>query len=156
MNKTVLSEIKNAKKVYPLVLNEIRKFGLRMERHIDPFFDPFFVNDKGPSDKFLLKKLHKITGKDIAVIDSYIEGWESDPFWREADVQDYSINISLPEPKIIDNITQEEISEIHEIVKSENYKNFTKDLFERKFFREFNDYFQKLLEINLQYLLDNV
>ena len=150
MNKTILSEIKRAKEIYPLVLYEIRKFGIKMAESIDAF-----SFDGGIPDYNLLKKLHRITGKDIVIIDSYIDGWESNPLWYEYDFQKYSINISLPEPKIIKNITQEELSEIYEIVKSENYSHYASDFFERKFFKEFNDYFQKILEINLQYLLQN-
>jgi len=150
MNETILSDIKNAKEVYPLVLYEIRKFGIKMAKLIDAF------SFNGIRDRNLLEKLHKITGKDISIIDSYIVGWESNPFWYEYDFQNYSINISLPEPKVIKNITQEELYEIWEIVKSENYGYYANDFFERKFYRQFNDYFEKLLEINLQHLMQNI
>ena len=99
MNKTILSDIKKAKEVYPDVLYEIRKFGIKMAKSIDAFSFDRIREDN------LLKKLHKITGKDIKTIDSCIDGWESNLSWAEYDFQEYSINISLPEPKVIKNIT---------------------------------------------------
>jgi hypothetical protein len=131
-------------------LNEIRKYGQKMhEKSIVDFLNAPEASDK--KFKILLRKLHKITEKDIPLIDSYIDGWDTS--WKEEAFQDLSFRISLPEPKIIKNISKEEIYEIYTIVKRENYRANTNDFIERKFFRFFNDYFQKLLEINLQYLL---
>jgi hypothetical protein len=151
MNKLILSDIEKSKGIYPIVLNEVKKYGQEMSciSIVD------FANTSENSDKKfkdLLRKLHKITGKDIAVIDPCIDGW--DYAWNEKDFQDLSFRLSLSEPKIIENITQEEISEIYKIVKDENYKTNANDFIEYKFSRLFNDYFQKLLEINLQYLLN--
>jgi hypothetical protein len=150
MNKIILSDIEKSKEIYPIVLNKIRKYGQKMYKIsiVD------FINTPDASDKkfkTLLRKLHEITGKDISLIDSYMDGWDTG--WKEEDFQDLSFRISLSEPKIIKNISQEEISEIYTIVKSENYKANANDFIERKFSRLFNDYFQRLLEINLQYLL---
>jgi hypothetical protein len=150
MNKIILSDIEKSKEIYPVVLNEIRKYGQKM--HEVSIVD--FLGVSEPSDKkfkILLRKLHEITEKDISLIDSYIDGWDTG--WKEEDFQNLSFKISLSEPKIIKNISQEEISEIYTIVKTENYKANANDFIERKFSRLFNDYFQELLEINLKYLL---
>jgi hypothetical protein len=140
MNKTILSEIENAKKLYPLVLREISKFYLRIELGY-------------ASKKKLLEKLQKITGKNIFIftITSYLYEYSGETFIEE---QNLSFKISMPEPKIIENISQKEIYEIYEIVKKENYRNNANDAIEWIFFRHFNDYFQAILEINFQYLLD--
>jgi hypothetical protein len=154
MNKTILSDIEKSKETYPLVLNEIRKYSQK----ISDISIVDSLDSSGDYDmKFenllrkLVEKLHKITGKEIAFIDSYIDGWDTG--WTEEDFEDLSFKISLSEPKIIENISQEEMYEIFKIVKGENYKASANDFIERRFFRHFNDYFQKLLEINIQHLL---
>ena len=104
----------------------------------------------------------EITEKGITIVDSSIclFGWET-TYLDDYALQNLSIRISLPEPKVIENITEEELYEICEIVKQENYRvraKFNIDLFglniEHRFSEHFNDYFEKLLEINLQHLLD--
>jgi hypothetical protein len=151
MNKTILSDIERSKEIYPIVLNEIRKCGQKMLSIFDLFDSDIDMKFENLLRK-LVRKLHKITGKDIALIDSYIDdSWDTD--WKEEDFEDLSFIISLSEPKIIENISQEEISEICKIVKGENYMVNAYDFIERRFFRYFNDYFQELLEINLQHLL---
>ena len=82
MNETVLADIDSGKKLYPLVLREIINF------HHKKFYPKFFLNNitifplvNRLEEKNLLKTLHSITGKDIDVIDSYINGWESE--WIE-------------------------------------------------------------------------
>jgi uncharacterized iron-regulated protein len=151
MNKIILSDIEKSKEIYPIVLNEIRKYGKNM---FDMSMDDFLNTSESSDDKNfkkLLIKLHEITKKDIVLIDSYIDGWDTD--WTEKDFQDLSFRISLPEPRTVENISQEEICEIYKIAKEENYKVNANDSIERRFFRYLNDYFEKLLEINLQYLL---
>ena len=146
MNKTILSDIDFAKKTYPIVLHEIRRF----------YFNKFLRNiENSMAKNKLFKKLHEITGKDIDIIDSYISecGWTSKDI--EENFQSLSFVISLPEPKIIENITEEEILEIYKIVKSENFRIYANDYIEHMFYMQFNVYFQDLLEINLKYLLDN-
>ena len=156
MNKVILSEIENAKKLFPLVFRELKKYTTKLDyqyysgkRHS--------WSEKLLSEKALLKKLFNITGKDVAIINSYIDfsDWES--FFEDKTLYNLSLIISLPEPKIIEDISQEELYEIWEIVTQENYKKsfnrFSGDI-EYSFSEHFNDYFEKLLEINLQHLLD--
>jgi hypothetical protein len=148
MNKTILSEIENAKKIYPFVLREIRKFGIK----ISDQQTLHLLN----SDSILSKKLQKRTGKEIAIINSYINSYliRNTGELDDEDFRNLSLEISMPEPKIIENISQEELEEIYEIVKQENYKKNANDAIEWNFFMHFNNYFQAILEINLQYLLD--
>jgi hypothetical protein len=64
MNKIILSDIEKSKEIYPVVLNEIRKYGQKM--HEISIVD--FLGSSEPSDKkfkILLRKLHEITEKDI-------------------------------------------------------------------------------------------
>ena len=153
MNETILADIDFAKKVYPVVLHELRKY--YYNQFIRNF--AFFSVDTTIRLKFqkLLNKLHVITEKDIAIINSYIDGhgWTSNNI--EENFQNLSFLISLPEPKIIKNISMEDIHEINEIVKSENYAIYASHYIEHRFSIQLNDYFQELLEINLKNLLNN-
>jgi transcription initiation factor TFIIIB Brf1 subunit/transcription initiation factor TFIIB len=90
MNKTILSEIESAKRIYPPVLKEVRKFGIASQSHHVFLNDDLYYYSRQKRLTILLKELHKITE-----------------------------------------------------VKSANYKNLAKGYFERRFFRELNDYFQK-------------
>ena len=153
MNKTILSDIEFAKKIYPIVVHEFEKF--INKNYDDSIFsiidcDSVYLSDFFSQNEYLLKKLNKITGKDINIIDDYIND-----YFKHEGLYNLSFRISLPEPKIIENVTEEEIFVIYKIVKSENYKNYANDYFERRFYKQFNVYFQDLLEINLKYLLDN-
>jgi hypothetical protein len=157
MNKEILKEIENAKQIYHLVLTEIRRYAMKIVNSLSSFsdLDIMFLEDlwRSPSDKTLKEKLHKITGKDTAIISSCISDfiWESG-FYDE-EYQDLSFKISLPEPKIFISISPEELFQIYEIVKRENYWENANDYIERRFFMYFNNYFEKILEINLEYLL---
>jgi hypothetical protein len=155
MNKTVLSEIEKAKNAYPLVLKEIHalydNYYCQRSSLLKPNVDSegrLFSNSLNK----IISKLNEITGKDIVVIASYNEWYALE---LQEDYENLSFKISLPEPKIIEDITQAELKEIYEIVKSEDYKKYAHTHIEYKFFNQFNDYFQGLLEINLQYLLNN-
>jgi hypothetical protein len=144
-HKAILSDIERAKTLFPIVSGVIRGFKYdTTSQSITNFMNEF--------DK-LLEELHEITGKDIPIIDSYFGGgWETDV--DEEDIQDLSFKIALPEPKAIEDISQEEISEICKVVEEENFKIMASDFIEIRFHICFNDYFEKLLEINLQYLLN--
>ena len=154
MNKTILSDIKKTKALYPVVFEKVCKYSYKCK-----VFDKHFLKKKDN----LMRRLYKITGKDIALIESCFSEMEIGASYTDIysdmgylDHLSYiSFRVSLPEPKIIESISQEEISEIYDIVKTENYGIYANDYFERKFFKEFNDYFEKLLDINLQYLLCN-
>ena len=147
MNKTILSEIENAKKTFPLVFRELKKYTTKLDYQ---YYSGKrrSLYEKLLSEKVLLKKLYNITGKDVVIINSYIDfsDWES--FFEDKTLYNLSFIISLPEPKIIEDISQEELYEIWEIVKQENYKKsfnrFSGDI-EHRFSEHFNDYFEKLL-----------
>jgi len=142
MNKTILAEFAKAKNIYPLVLGTLMKHDNR----------PYFLENWIPNN-LLLDELKKITGKHITVIDSCFKSMDFICYIE--DFEDLSFIISLPEPKIIKNITQEEMAVIAEIVKDEDYRKYTTDNIVYGFFTHFNNYFEKLLEINLQYLMQN-
>jgi hypothetical protein len=150
MHKEIISNIENAKKLYPIIFEILNDFCYDdMDSFDEKKMDSFWKRYKK-----LLIKLSGITGKDISTIDSYIgNDWETD--FSKAEIQDISFRISLPEPKFIKNISQKEVNEICEIVKMENYRCIAKDIIERKFHRCLNDYFQRLLEINLEQIMKN-
>ena len=160
MNKTIVSDIETGKKLYPLVLRELSLYFNNIRQYIASKgisnLGYYFSEESKEKEAEFHNKLQKITGKDITLIESYLDEYNNN--WEDLDSAIYCLKIAMPEPKIVEDISKEELFEICEIVKQENHKNnfncFSGDI-EHRFSEYFNDYFEKLLEINLQYLLED-
>jgi hypothetical protein len=139
MRKELEPDIDFAKKIFPEVKELIEKSGKVMSN---------YAYNK------LEKKLHELSGKDISKYDIE-KAWDTyDPHedLMSNIVNNLSVRICLPDPKVVPDITKEEVIEI---IKRLRFNIFGKlsnnDLGDLKYRVEghLHGYFHKLLEINL-------
>ena len=133
MRKELEPDVETAKKLYPKIVELIENY-------------TEFADENGDEDfveyKKLENRLNEITGKDM----SQYNLWE---YWEEEGLEVLSFKISLPYPKVVNNITKVELIEIVKIIKEDIFeKDENGDEFVEEFKYHFEDYYHNLLKIN--------
>ncbi|MFW2174059.1 hypothetical protein ACG95N_11125 [Acinetobacter guillouiae] len=98
-------DFETAQQHYPLVLKLIANY--------TDYCDEFGDEDSLEYQK-LSEKLTEITSKDISQYDL----WK---WWEAEGIENLSFDICLPEPKIIHNISKQELTEIVQRIKSSDF-----------------------------------
>lgn len=136
LRKEIQPDFKTAEKLYPEVLKLILTYTDYCDENGD--------EDNSEYEK-LENKLHKMTGKDM----SQFNLWE---WCEEEGAENLAFSISLPEPKIVDKITKEELIEIIRKLKTFeepiNIESLQEIFYIHTVFG--NGYFEKFLEKNFK------
>ncbi|MEC8122795.1 MAG: hypothetical protein VX125_02905 [Pseudomonadota bacterium] len=131
-------DFETAQQLYPTVLELIANY----TRFCDEFGDENSVEYQKLSEK-----LTQITLKDISQYDL----WE---WWEAEGIENLSFDICLPEPKIIKDISKQELTEIVQRIKKSDFtaqhkNNFIHSFYIRTVFP--GGYFYNFLKLNFKY-----
>lgn len=130
--------IKKAEELFPKVIALISQFD-----------DGFDHGDMNKMD-FALKELSTLIKKEIEKEDLY-------EYWSYTSIEDLAFKLSLPSPKKVDNISEQEVLEINERIESLEEadetldKSISKYLFDKGVVLSYilvDEYYNPLLEIN--------
>ncbi len=109
-----------------------------------------FCDENGDEEnieyKNLEEKLHLLTGKDMTQFNL----WE---WWEEDGAENLAFNISLPDPKKLNDISKNELFEIVDLIKTFEEPEDNTSEFISTFYRNTiygNGYFKKFLEKNFK------
>jgi hypothetical protein len=134
MRKELWPDMRSAEKLY-------KKVAKLIEKYTD------FYDENGDEDHIEYKKLeiqlNEITGKDISQYNLF-------EYWEEEGMEVLSFKISLPEPKIIENITREELTEIITMIKDRDFENIKGNDFVEEYKYNLDVYYHKLLKANFK------
>lgn len=129
-------DFETAEKRYP----EILKLILDYTDWCDEYGDEDSVEYKK-----LEEKLHAMTGKEMSEFDLW-EWWEGDG------AENLAFSISLPEPKVVNNLTKEEVAEIVSRLKTFEIPDPEEDKTFKALFYSYlcfgSDFYPKLLKMN--------
>lgn len=134
LRKEIEPDIETAEKLYPEVLKLILAYTDYCDENGD--------EDNSEYQK-LENKLHGITGEDI----SRFNLWE---WWEAEGAENLSFDISLPDPKIVDNILKTELIEIVKRKLTFVMHNDNDDSFRGQFHYRFGDFYIDFLEKNFK------
>jgi hypothetical protein len=134
MRRELEPNIGKAKKLYPQIVGLIEKYTEYCDENGD---------EEDIEYKKVELKLHEITGKDISQYNLF-------EYWEEEGLEVLSFRISLPEPNIINNITEEELTEIINILKDDDFEDKNGNDFAEEFKYYLDKYYHRLLEINFR------
>jgi len=134
LRKEIEPDIETAEKLYPEVLELILAYTDYCDENGD--------EDNSEYQK-LENKLHGITGKDI----SRFNLWE---WWEAEGAENLSFDISLPDPKIVDNILKTELIEIVKRKMTFVMHNDNDDSFKGQFHYRFGNFYIDFLEKNFK------
>ncbi len=137
LRKQIEPQFDIAENLYP----EVLKLILDYTSFCDENGDEEFIEYKN-----LEEKLHVLTGKDITQFN--LSEW-----WEEDGAENLAFNISLPDPKKVDDLTKDELYEIVKRRKTfdgfcENDSDFISTFYVNTTYG--NGYFEKFLEKNLK------
>ncbi len=132
LRKEIEPDIGIAEKLYPEVLKLILAYTAYCDENGD--------EDNSEYQK-LEKKLHEMTGKDM----SKFNLWE---WWEVDGAENLAFDICLPDPKIVENITKEELTEIVRRKKTFLMHDKNDESFKGQFHYRFDDYYIDFLEKN--------
>ncbi|MDR1246527.1 MAG: hypothetical protein LBK57_05800, partial [Clostridiales Family XIII bacterium] len=134
MRKELEPDMETAEKLYKEVLKLI-------EEYTD------FYDENGDDEDIEYKKseakLKEMTGKDISQYNLF-------EYWEEEGPEILSFKISLPEPKVIENITKEELTEIITTLKDRDFENIIGNDFVEEYKYYLDEYYHKLLKVNFK------
>ena len=126
-----------AEQRYPVILKLISDY--------TEYCDAFGDEDSSEYQK-LEGELHQLTAKDMSQFNLY-------EWWEEEGIEVLSFRISLPEPKVMHNISKNELTEIVKRIKKLESDSLHPNDFINTFYiyTVFGDgYFYKLLELNFK------
>jgi Na+/phosphate symporter len=131
MRKELEPDWEIAEKLYPTIKNLIEKYAEYCDENDDEDLTEY---------KKLEDKLSKITEKDISKYN--LQEW-----WEEEGLEVLAFRISLPAPKIVSDISREELLEIINQIKN-SVEIDCDDSFKSDFIYYLSDYYHELLEMN--------
>ncbi|WP_230199391.1 hypothetical protein [Bacillus ndiopicus] len=137
LRKEIEANFDIAERRYPEVLKLILAYTAYCDEHGDEDYAEYAK---------LESKLNEMTGKDM----SQFNLWE----WWEADgAENLAFDISLPDPKVVESITKEELTEVVRRIKTFEEPNENDHPFKAKFYNRIisiNGYFTNFLKLNFQ------
>jgi hypothetical protein len=122
-----------AEQLYPIIKNLIEKYTEYCDKNGDEDLIEY---------QKLESKLYEMTDKNISQYN--LQEW-----WEEEGLEVLAFRISLPMPKILLNISRDELLEIVNQIKS-GIENDCEDSFKRDFIYLEADYYHELLKINFK------
>jgi hypothetical protein len=134
MRKELEPDMRTAEKLYKKVVKLIENYTVFYDENGD---------EENIEYKKLETKLNEITGKDISQYNLF-------EYWEEEGIEILSFKICLPEPKIIENITKEELAEIIAIIKDGDFEHINGNDFFEEFKYNLYEYYHKLLKVNFK------
>jgi len=134
MRKELEPDMEIAEKLYSQIKGLIEKY----TEYCDEYGDGEEIEYKN-----LENKLYEITGKDISQ-------YNLSEYSEEEGLEVLSFRISLPEPKIVSDITEEEVTEIVKRIKSDVFQESNENNFKNIFHCYLGDYYHKLLKRNFK------
>lgn len=132
LKKEIEPQLDMAEQRYPKILKLIMAYADYCDKNGD---------EDHAEHKRLEEKLHLLTGKDM----SRFNLWE---WWEGDGAENLAFNISLPEPRVVDNITKEDLAEIVRRLKTYQEPAKNETLMGILFNGHRSNYFQKFLKIN--------
>ena len=130
-----------AKKLYPQIKELLEKYTEYVDENGD---------EENIEYKKVEKKLHEITGKDMSQYDLLY-------YWEGEGLEVESFRIALPDPKIVNDITKDEVIEIvkrmdkHFFDDNGEYEKIDgEDEFTHQFKLYLKEYYHELLKINFK------
>ncbi|PIF45938.1 hypothetical protein CLU96_2954 [Chryseobacterium sp. 52] len=137
LRKEIEPDFDTAEKLYPEILQLILEYTDECDENGDEDHTAY---------KKLENTLHEMTGKEM----SRFNLWE----WWEADgAENLAFDIALPDPKIIDNITKNELSEIVRKLKTFEVPGEDTESFKAQFYSNVcfgNGYYYQFLKLNFK------
>lgn len=138
MRAQIEPDYEMARKRYDGILKKILAYTDYCDAHGD---------ESGEKYRELENELHAITGKDMSKFDL----WE----WWEADgAENLAFDIALPEPRLVPDITKDELREIIERMTSfepqESEDEFLDEFYDRPNFACEGGYFTEFLKLNFK------
>ena len=134
LRKEIEPDFETAEKIYPEVLKLILAYTDYCDENGDEDYTEY---------RNLENKLHEMTGKDM----SQFNLWE---WWEEEGAEVLAFRISLPDAKIVDNITLDELTEIVRRQKTFVEQDENDGSLKGQFHYHIDDYFIDFLELNFK------
>ena len=134
LRKEIEPDFETAEKLYPKIVKLILEYTDYCDENGD---------EENIEYKKLEEKLHKMTGKDMTQFNL----WE----WWEADgAENLAFDISLPNPKIVKDITNLELEEIVRRIKTITLQDDNDESLKGQFHYRIDDYYINFLELNFK------
>ncbi len=134
LREEIEPDFETAERLYPIVLKSIMDYTEYCDENGDEDFSEY---------EKLATSLHQLTGKDM----SQYNLWE---WWEEEGAEVLAFKIALPNPKVVDNVTKEELTELVSRLKAIKTLNEQDTSLKAKFIYHLDEYYFRFLEINFK------